>query len=336
MKFGPVPVADAEGAILAHSLKLDGKRLKKGHVLQASDIESIREMGVDEVVVAQLGPNDVEENQAAKFVADTMLEYADGLRAAEPFTGRVNIYATKKGLFRPWAYDVDDVNSINPAITLATLPGDTLVEEGRMVATVKIIPFSVKKAWLEELTKLAGSLGFGPLDLKAVEAKRVGLVATELPSLKSSVMDKTTRILKERLEPFGSTLEFEDRIAHNEVALSEVIERRIDSCDLLIVFGASAITDRKDVIPAGIERAGGHVSAFGMPVDPGNLLLSARMRKKDIIGAPGCARSPAENGFDRVLKWAHAGLSIDNEQLSRLGVGGLLMEIHDRPQPREG
>jgi molybdenum cofactor cytidylyltransferase len=37
-----------------------------------------------------------------------------------------------------------------------------------------------------------------------------------------------------------------------------------------------------------------------MPVDPGNLLLLAELAGKPVLGAPGCARSPKENGFDWV------------------------------------
>ena len=40
---------------------------------------------------------------------------------------------------------------------------------------------------------------------------------------------------------------------------------------------------------------------LGMPVDPGNLLLLGELDGKPVIGAPGCARSPKENGFDWVL-----------------------------------
>src|SRR5213075_1554595 len=81
-------------------------------------------------------------------------------------------------------------------------------------------------------------------------------------------------------------------------ALAEVLR---DGAELVIVFGASAIADRRDVIPAALEAAGGKVEHFGMPVDPGNLLLIGSLAGKPVIGAPGCARSPKENGFDWVL-----------------------------------
>jgi molybdenum cofactor cytidylyltransferase len=103
----------------------------------------------------------------------------------------------------------------------------------------------------------------------------------------------------------------------------------------VIVFGASAIADRRDVIPAAVEAIGGHIEHFGMPVDPGNLLLVADARGRPVLGAPGCARSPKENGFDWVLMRLLAGLAVPRAAITGLGVGGLLMEIVTRPQPRE-
>jgi molybdenum cofactor cytidylyltransferase len=73
-----------------------------------------------------------------------------------------------------------------------------------------------------------------------------------------------------------------------------------------------------------------------MPVDPGNLLLVGRIGPKPVIGAPGCARSPKENGFDWVLQRLLAGIPVTRADITKLGVGGLLMEIVSRGQPREG
>jgi len=53
-----------------------------------------------------------------------------------------------------------------------------------------------------------------------------------------------------------------------------------------------------------------------------------------VIGAPGCARSPKENGFEWVLMRLLAGLPVPREAITGMGVGGLLMEIVTRPQPR--
>jgi molybdenum cofactor cytidylyltransferase len=129
---------------------------------------------------------------------------------------------------------------------------------------------------------------------------------------------------------------FERRSAHDAGAVADALrEADAAGADLLFVFGASAITDRRDVIPAGIERAGGRVLHFGMPVDPGNLLLLGQLNGKPVVGLPSCARSPKVNGFDFVLQRLFAGLPVEREDIMRMGVGGLLQEIPTRPQPRD-
>jgi molybdenum cofactor cytidylyltransferase len=72
-----------------------------------------------------------------------------------------------------------------------------------------------------------------------------------------------------------------------------------------------------------------------MPVDPGNLMLIGEVRGQPVLGAPGCARSPKENGFDWVLMRLLAGLPVSRSDVTGMGVGGLLMEIVTRPQPRD-
>jgi len=108
-----------------------------------------------------------------------------------------------------------------------------------------------------------------------------------------------------------------------------------EGCDIYLVAGASAIVDRHDVVPSGIEQAGGKVIHFGMPVDPGNLLLTGEFEGKPVLGLPGCAKSPKYNGFDMVLERLAAGLPVGRSEIVRMGAGGLLAEIPTRPKPRD-
>ena len=64
-------------------------------------------------------------------------------------------------------------------------------------------------------------------------------------------------------------------------------------------------------------------------------MLIGRLHGQAVLGAPGCARSPKENGFDWVLMRLLAGLPVSRADITGMGVGGLLMEIVTRPQPRE-
>jgi molybdenum cofactor cytidylyltransferase len=164
---------------------------------------------------------------------------------------------------------------------------------------------------------------------------RTALIQTTLPGLKDSVIEKTFETTRERLAALGSSLDWEKRCAHDPAALAPVIEAVVAAgAQLVLVAGASAILDRRDVIPAAVVVLGGAIEHFGMPVDPGNLLLMARIGTVPVLGLPGCARSPKVNGFDWVLRRVLAGLPVGAEAIRRMGVGGLLTEIPSRPLPR--
>jgi molybdenum cofactor cytidylyltransferase len=227
---------------------------------------------------------------------------------------------------------VDRINGVDEAITFATLAAYKPVVEGEMVATVKLIPFGVE-ARLRDAAVAATS--GGALRIAPYTIKRIGIVSTLLPGLAPKVVEKTLRVTAERLAPAGATIIAERRVAHDETALAASIKELLGlGAELVIVFGASAIADRRDVIPAAITEIGGAVEHFGMPVDPGNLLLIGSASGVPVLGAPGCARSPVENGFDWVLMRLLAGLKVTRAELTGMGVGGLLMEIVTRPQPR--
>jgi molybdenum cofactor cytidylyltransferase len=165
--------------------------------------------------------------------------------------------------------------------------------------------------------------------------RKIGIVSTLLPGLAPKVIEKTLKITAARIAPSGASIVAERRVPHEQVALARAIDDvRKEGAELVIVFGASAIADRRDVIPMAIEAAGGDIEHFGMPVDPGNLMLIGRLHGQAVIGAPGCARSPKENGFDWVLMRLLAGLPVTRDDITGMGVGGLLMEIVTRPQPR--
>ena len=333
MKFGPVPVAEAAGAILAHSRRAGGRMLKKGRVLSAEDVAALAADGVVEVVAARLEPGDIGEDAAAIRIAAAVA--GENATAQAAFTGRSNLFAAARGLMVVDRDRLDRLNAIDEGITVATLAPYEPVEPRRMIATVKIIPFAVAEAKLAECLALAAD--GGPLIRVApFRARSVGLVQTALAETKPSVLDKTATVTRQRLESLGSRLDGEIRCPHDEAPVAAAVRRlRADGRDLVLVVGASAITDRRDVIPAGIVAAGGRVEHFGMPVDPGNLLLLGRFDNDDpVLGLPGCARSPKLNGVDWVLQRLVADLPVSARDVMAMGGGGLLVDTPSRPLPR--
>lgn len=333
MKFGAVPTREAAGLIAAHTVRAHDVTLKKGRVIAREDALRLDAGGLSELVAVTLEPGDVSEDMAAERLATHLA--GSHLHREPPFTGRCNLHAAQAGLLLVDRAAIDAVNGVDEAITVATLPAYKPVVAGEMVATVKIIPYAVPGEALARACRAAPvtALGVTPYRLR-----RVGVVSTLLSGLKPATIDKTLANLRHRLSPTGADLVTDARVAHRAGDVAAAIRTSVeaDRAELVVVFGASAIADRRDVIPAGIEAAGGRVEHLGMPVDPGNLLLVGALAEVPVIGAPGCARSPKENGFDWVLHRLLAGIAVTRADIVALGVGGLLMEIVSRPQPRSG
>ncbi|MFZ2155036.1 MAG: molybdopterin-binding/glycosyltransferase family 2 protein [Bradyrhizobium sp.] len=331
MKFGPASPADAVGGVTVHTLRQGSLVLKKGTTIGPAEVEALTRAGVAEIVVVRLEPGDVSEDTAAAGIAQAVA--GDGVNVERAFTGRANLFAGRAGVLVVDRARVDRINGVDEAITFATLAAFKPVVEGEMIATVKIIPFGVEAKLRDAAVAAAGG---GALRISPYVIKRVGVVSTLLPGLAPKVIEKTLRVTAERLAPAGAAIMAERRVPHDETALKAAIRELLClGAELVIVFGASAIADRRDVIPAAISGIGGAIEHFGMPVDPGNLLLIGNAGGVPVLGAPGCARSPVENGFDWVLMRLLAGLKVTRTELTGMGVGGLLMEIVTRPQPRE-
>jgi molybdenum cofactor cytidylyltransferase len=330
MKFGPVSPRQAEGATAVHTIRQGSLVLKKGTLVGPAEVAALEEAGIKDIVVARLEPGDVSEDHAAAEIAKAVA--GEGVHVDRAFTGRANLFAEKAGVLVVDKEAIDRLNRIDEAITFATLPAYKPVVEGEMIGTVKIIPFAVGQAALDTSLKVAGQPF---IRIAPYKVKKVGIVSTLLPGLATKVVEKTLRVTEERLKPAGAVIVAERRVPHEQRAVAKAVDEVLkEGAELVVVFGASAIADRRDVIPAAVEAVGGTIEHFGMPVDPGNLMLIGQARGQPILGAPGCARSPKENGFDWILMRLLAGLPVSREDVTGLGVGGLLMEIVTRPQPR--
>lgn len=318
---------------MAHSQRVGDRMIRKGSVLDEAAIEALGLAARTEVICARLEPGDVPEDIAADRLATPLVSpLIARTRAA---TGRVNLVADAPGLLRVDTARIDRLNTIDEAMTIGTLPDYAVVSRKDMLATIKIIPFSVAGTMLAVAEAVARQ-GPSPLTLHPFRPLKVGLVVTELPGLKDSVTEKTIQITEARITALTGSLLPPLRCPHQEEAVAQALEGLVEQgADLLLVIGASAVVDRRDVGPAGIVRAGGEILHFGMPVDPGNLICLGRIGGRPALVLPGCARSPSLNGIDFVLARLFAGLNVTPRDIMQMGVGGLLKEMETRPMPRE-
>lgn len=329
MRFGPVSLSEAEGAILAHSVALPDGRLRKGCVLGPPDLARLQAAGQSRVVVARLGPGDLHEDAAALAIAGALVPdpQAAGLDLRPVGTGRVNLHARAAGVVEVLANRVEALNAVDPLVTLATVPRWQRVKAGEMVATVKIIAYGVAEASVAAACRA----GADALRLHAARLGSAVLVETHIdPAARQLGVEAITR----RLAALDAGLADHLHAPHREAELAAVLSG-IRDAELILILTASATSDPEDIAPAAVRRAGGSIERFGMPVDPGNLLFLGSLNGTPVVGLPGCVRSPALNGVDWVMERLICGVPVTGADIAAMGVGGLLKEIPTRGRLRE-
>ncbi|MFX0540278.1 molybdopterin-binding protein [Roseovarius sp. S4756] len=327
MKFGPVPLKAAIGAILAHSEAVPGGRLRKGLLLEREHLDQLRTAGLETVTVARLVPEDLHEDTAAQHLAEALAEGAEGIRLSAPGTGRVNLIADGPGVVQLNAEAIHAANSVDPMITIATVPDMAQMRRGGMIATVKIISYAVPGA---DLTR-ACDISRGAMRLAAPQHRTATLIVTETSA---GAGDKGREAIAARVEALDMTLCDVVHVPHDTAPLAAAVARA--EGDIVLILTASATSDAHDTGPEALRAAGGVVTRFGMPVDPGNLLFLGDLGARPVIGLPGCARAPSLNGADWVLSRIACGIPVTSRDIAAMGVGGLLKEIPSRPMPRRG
>ncbi|MEX1258478.1 MAG: molybdopterin-binding protein [Gemmatimonadota bacterium] len=328
MKFGPVPVEEARGKILAHNMTdPDGRRvLRKGQEVDDAVVATLRDLGQASVYVAALQADDVHEDRAAATVASVML--GPGVSAAPAHAGRVNVHADALGVLRVDADALSRLNQIE-GFTVATLATHSVVRPGDRVATIKIIPYAVP--W-EAVARAEALAGASPIvSVRPIAPQEVGIVLVGSRGAWGNLESGLGEAIRGRVEALGCATTPPAFAPMDEVALAEVLRRQVSGgARVVVVAGETAIMDAGDLIPRGIRRAGGRVEHLGLAMDPGHLLLLADLEGIPVVGAPGCVRSPSPDGFHAVLPRLLAGEKLTRSDLQALGHGGLLSDPRKR------
>ena len=333
MIFGEFRCEEAEGVTLAHTLNLGAKTLKKGRVLGADDIVLLKQAGIERITGARMGEGDLDENAGAAAIAALLV--GPNAETRKPYTGRCNLHASARGVLRVDAARIDALNELDEAIAVGTLPDYALARLGQVLATIKIIPFAVTRELVERCRAIAAG---GPLlRLAPLAPRRAALILGELPGMKENVFRGTVTATRNRLEGLGSRLALVLRCRHERSEYEAKLREALAAgCDLLLVAGATVTKDRRDVVPAAVVAAGGTIEHFGMPVEPGNMLLLAHIGEVPVLVLPGCARSRRSNGLDWALQRLLAGLPLGRAEIMRMGVGGLIRSPLEPEDEEEG
>ncbi|MBL4790958.1 MAG: NTP transferase domain-containing protein [Kordiimonadaceae bacterium] len=322
MLFEEINTKEAIGWKLAHSVTLAGKRIAKGTFIDQALAAAILTNQVPRVSAFKLEEGDLCENSTAELIAKALKGI--GLRTAKPTHGRCNLHAVHDGIFIADAV-ASAFEEIDPSVGIATVKNGARVTAGKLVATVKVIPYAVADLLAKQIAK----------QMKHLAVHSFKPFTAVVISSGGATNKKLIEATKARITSFGAPSPAAIDCAHTVSTVSAALLSEANGdCDLILLTGISAISDIRDVIPAALKAAGGVVTHLGMPVDPGNLLMLGTLAGKTVIGIPGCAASPMLNGFDWVLERFVAHLPLHSSTLQKMAVGGLLKEVSERPEPR--
>ena len=329
MIFKTVQIQKCIGYILPENIFVikNGKKVKlsKGTKINKQIKNILIYNGFKQISGFLLSENDFDENKASDFIARCICKNKfNNLNFKNLNTGRSNIYSTESGLFIYNANNLIKLNN-NSKIAISAIRPFSKVEQNQELISAKVIPYGIDKKLLERNSlRLKDTFKVVPF-----KKKNITLIQTFDNKINEKILVKSRNVTQRRLELCGIKKIEEIIIPHKEDILSDKIQICINqNVDIILIIGPHAITHIKDVIPNAISMSGAKIIRFGIPVEPGNLLLLSKFKssKKDIyiIGMPSCAKSPKENGFDWVLWRILCDIDFKNFNLNELSIGGLL------------
>ncbi|MBT9136058.1 MAG: hypothetical protein DDT34_01131 [Firmicutes bacterium] len=322
-----ISVYDAIGSILCHDItrivpgEFKGAAFKKGHVVTASDIPLLLELGKEHLYVWEDLHGQLHENQAALRIATACAGAHISLSA--PSEGKINLVAERRALVKVAEEVLLGINSV-PEIIVATRHNNQVVEAGAVVAGTRVIPLVIPEARVVEVEKICAERG-PVVWAKPLLPKTMALVTTGNEIYYGRIADKFGPVIAAKAAAFDCFL-LPQVLAPDdaEVISQEIILLAQSGAEIIAVSGGMSV-DPDDVTPRGIALAGGILVSYGVPVLPGSMFMLAYLGEIPIIGLPGCVMYCQTTILDLILPRLLAGERLTQRDLAALGHGGLCL-----------
>lgn len=336
MRVSKIRTEEAVGQVLAHDLtrivpgKFKGAAFKKGHCLVPEDIPELLRMGRDSIYVLELEPDEIHEDEAGTRLGRAAA--GAGVTCSDPQESRVNLFASRSGLLKINVAALEEINDL-PSVVLSTLPNNTPVAAGDLLAGTKVIPLAVKKEVVQAVEQIAAKLG-GVVSVIEYRALDVGIIVTGNEVFHKRINDRFGPVLRDKVSSFGSRVLDFQYAPDDPERIAELIDGMIAAgAQLLLVSGGMSV-DPDDVTPQGISLSGAEIEIYGAPVLPGAMFLLAYRGEVPIIGVPACGMYFHTTILDLVLPRLLAGERLTRRDIVSMGHGGLCRACPECRFPR--
>ena len=318
---------EALGHRLRHHMSdASGHRLlTKGQIITPNEVVLLQSASIRAIPIAVLEEDDIPEDVAADHLGAALC--GPGIRCTLAANGRVNLLAQHMGVVHIHVPTLQSINTLD-GVAVATVRSQTLIQPQMRVATIKIIPFAVPQWTLEQATRMSQQQR-PVIELHPLYRHRVSVLFVGTVTGHERLARRVYPAIEARVVALQSVMYHTSHVESDEMAISNGVLRLCsDGADLVLIAGETSIMDRHDRIPQGIRAAGGTITQYGAPVEPGNLLLLAYLHQNNriipIVGAPGCVRSRKQSILDLVLPRLFTRERLTKHDIVALGHGGLL------------
>ena len=330
MFFGKVKTELSLGGILSSSIEIyknkNKIKISKGTIINKNLLDLLLLNNVEHIKCAKLDDDEIDENSSVRKISKKIIaSKKSNIIIQDPKNGRCNLVSSVDGILTFQPNQLFSINSVTNDIGIASLKAFSKVKKNQIVASIKAIPFGIKKNNLQNIINVCQEC----FKILPFQKKNIHLIQTTNQNTRAKILEKTLEVTKDRLLSCGNNKIVEKKCSHESKSICEHLKKSVnEDADIILIFGTSAISDINDIIPQSILEINGRILRLGMPVEPGNLILLAEIKisKKhiSIIGMPGCARSKKENGVDWILWRKLCDLKISSDEINHMGNGGLL------------
>lgn len=320
-----VAVDESIGLTLGHDITgiIPGRKkhraFRRGHVIAAEDIDRLKDLGKEHILVWEPDDHLVHEDDAAQMLASAAA--GPGIEWTEPNQGRVNLIAQYDGLFKVQVGQLQKLNYL-PNVIFATLHSHRTVIKGQNVAGTRVVPLVVERMLMEEAQKICRE-SFPLVSVKPFQPLWTKVITTGREVNSGRIEDGFRKVMKQKIAPFGGRFLGQVIVPDDpKVIAEEITNAVIEGAELVFVTGGMSV-DADDVTPQGIRESGAEVVSYGVPVLPGSQFMLAYQGDVAIGGVPGGALFSRKTTLDLLLPRLFAGERIDKADLVALAYGGL-------------
>ena len=331
-----VPVEKAVGMILCHDItritpgEFKGRAFKKGHIIQKEDVEKLLELGKEQIYIWEPKAGEIHEDEAAFRIARAVA--GDNIGYDVPKEGKSTLKSKERGLLKINSELLYKINSIED-ISVASLPQNFIVERGRKLAGVRIIPLTTEEENLIQIEELCQG-GEVVFEIKKYKELKAAIITTGNEIYKKRIQDKFEPVIRKKLEYFKAQYIGQTFCPDNiEEIKKEILHYKQQEADLIILTGGMSV-DPDDLTPGAIRESGAKEVTYGAPVQPGNMFMMAYLGNTVLLGVPACAMYYRTTILDVVLPRIFVGEIITKEDFIKMGEGGFCLncEVCRYPQ----